>query len=399
MNNRQNQKTTLLTSCTAHGIQDGLSVATAVLLPILAQTYGLNYGQVGLFKAAKSLAQSLLEIFSGHACEQFGKRNILVFGLVISGLGYLLLSFAGTPQITLISFIILGIGGAYHHAPSSALVSSAYSVDKRRRSLGLYNSSGDIGKLIFTGLISLAAMAAISWQNVAFSYGLITIGAAIAIYWGLKRAGIGADLPNANKDTDEKLEMALGWGILDRPKFTSLLATVFLDSIVQVGVLTFIAFAMIAKGVPIYTATLAPVLILIGGMFGKAACGFLADLIGIRTAFAILQGLTAIGLIFVVILDTTPAFTILPFLGLVLQGTTSITYVIVNDLIHPSRTVRGYSMIYGASSLAAVLGPFGFGRVGDLWGINTAILIMAVFALIAIVPCWTLKINQQMHTV
>jgi len=399
MNNHENKKATLITSCTAHGIQDGLSVATAVLLPILAQTFGLNYGQVGLFKAAKSLAQSLLEVFSGHACENYGERNVLVFGLAISGLGYLLLSLAGTPHIILISFIILGIGGAYHHAPSSALVSRAFSVDKRRRALGLYNSSGDIGKLIFTGVISLAAMAAISWQKVAFSYGLITIGAAIAVYWGLTRAGIGAHLPNTDKDTDKKLDMALGWGILDRPKFTSLLATVFMDSIVQAGVLTFIAFTMIAKGVPVYTATLAPVLILIGGMFGKAACGFLADLIGLRTAFTILQGLTAIGLIFVVILSTTPAFLILPFLGLALQGTTSITYVIVNDLIHPSRTVRGYSMIYGASSLAYVLGPFGFGHIGDLWGINTAILIMAVIALIAIVPCWALKINQQVDPV
>ena len=369
-------------------------MATTVLLPILAQTFGLNYGQVGLFKAMKGLAQSLLEVFSGHACERFGERLVLVYGLVISGTGYLLLSFAGTPNIILICFIILGIGGAYHHAPSSALIRNAFSTNKRRRALGYYNSSGDAGKLIFTGFISLATLAAISWQTVAFSYGLISVGAAVAIFWLFKKPDIGALIPQAESNIAKQPETALGWGILDRPKFSALLTTVLLDSMVQTGVLTFIAFLMIAKGVPIYTATLAPVLVLIGGMFGKAVCGYLADLIGVRPAFAVLQCLTAFGLILVVMSNSTLAFIVLPFLGIALQGTTSITYVIVNDLVHTSRTARGYSMIYSASSLASVIAPLGFGSVGDLWDIEAAILVMAVIAVIAIVPCWALKINQ-----
>lgn len=383
-------KTTLFASCTTHGIQDGLSAAIYVLLPILAQTFGLNYGQVGLFKGAKSLVQSLLEVSSGLACERFGERRVLVFGLMMSGFGYILLSFAQTPNIILFCFLILGVGGAYHHAPSSALVSRAYAIDKRRRALGFYNSSGDAGKLTFTALISMATIAAVSWQSVAFGYGLISAGVAVVIYWGLKRIGIGGLIPHASKPEESK---KLGWGILDRPRLSALLSTILMDSMVQSGVLTFVAFAMIAKDVPIYVATFAAVLVLTGGMFGKAVCGFLADRIGVRAAFTTLQSLTALGLVVLVFASSTAAFILLPVLGIVLQGTSSITYVIVNDLIHPERTARGYSLIYTTTSAAAVIGPFGFGLIGDRYGIETTMLVMAFVAIAAILPSWFLKLN------
>lgn len=385
------QKAALFASCTTHGVQDGLSSAIYVLLPILAQSFGLNYGQVGLFKATKSLTQSVLEVSSGFATERFGERHILTGALLMSGLGYLLLSFATTPNLMLFCFVILGVGGAYHHAPSSALVTHSYAINKRRRALGFYNSSGDAGKLAFTALISLATIVSVTWQTVAFGYGLITLGFAGAVYWVLSRSGLGRGDHHISKNRSNQ---KLGWGILDRPKFTALLTTVLMDSMVQAGVLTFVAFAMIAKDVPVYAATFASVLVLIGGMLGKAVCGFMADRIGMRLAFTLLQTLTALGLVLLVLASSTTAFILLPFLGVAVQGTSSITYVLVNDLIHVDRTARGYSLIYTASSLASVVGPLGFGLIGDQYGIETAMLAMAVVAVIAILPCILLKMPR-----
>ena len=41
--------------------------------------------------------------------------------------------------------------GTMHHAPSSSLIVTSYAEDRRRGPLGLYNSSGDVGKLGFSG--------------------------------------------------------------------------------------------------------------------------------------------------------------------------------------------------------------------------------------------------------
>ncbi len=215
--------------------------------------------------------------------------------------------------------------------------------------------------------------------------------AGVAIFFALKRRAIGQITTGKPDQISTDAKKSLGWGILDRGKFAALLATVFFDSMVQSGVLTFSAFVMIAKGVPAPIATVAAVLVLIGGMFGKALCGFLADRFGVRPTFALLQVLTATGLVLLVITPITASYILLPALGVVVQGTTSITYVIVNDLVHPERTARGYSMIYGASSFAALAGPMGFGLIGDQFGIEFTLIAMATTAIIAIFPCWFLK--------
>ena len=48
-----------------------------VLLPVLAQSLGLSYTQVGLLKASSSTAMAVLEIPSGFLAEKFGETRLL----------------------------------------------------------------------------------------------------------------------------------------------------------------------------------------------------------------------------------------------------------------------------------------------------------------------------------
>lgn len=389
------RKTVLGASCATHAIQDGLSAAVYVLLPILAQAFGLSYSQIGLFKGIKSLAQGLLELPSGLASERFGERALLVFGLALAGIGYLYLSIAGSANVVLFSLLVVGIGGAFQHAPASALVSRAHLTGGRRGALGLYNSSGDAGKLLFTGGFSLFIAAGLTWPTVTFVYGACAIVGAACVYVTLGSAGAAKPrLPKSDADGTTDTVVA-GWGILDRRGFSALLAAVFLDGMVQAGALTFVAFVMVAKGLPLAIATLAAVALLIGGMCGKAACGFLAERIGVRTAFTIVQALTALGLFAVLIAPSVLAFILLPFVGVVLQGSTSITYGMVDDLVHPDRTPRGYALVYAASSFAGVAGPLGFGLVADSTEIGAAIMAMVAVAALAILPGVLLRVPAQ----
>lgn len=47
---------------TTHALQDGISVALNLVLPLLAQAFGLSYAQVGLLRAIKSGVMVLFEI-------------------------------------------------------------------------------------------------------------------------------------------------------------------------------------------------------------------------------------------------------------------------------------------------------------------------------------------------
>ena len=66
----------------------------------------------------------------------------------------------------------------------------------------------------------------------------------------------------------------------------------------------------------------------------------------------------------------------------------------VNDFVHESRAARGFALVYGSSSLS-VIGPVGFGLLGDAYGIEAAMLAMAAAALLAIPPCLYLRVRPD----
>ena len=53
------RKLTLAACCGVHGVQDGLSAALYVILPTLAQVFGLSYSQVGFIRAVNNSAMAL----------------------------------------------------------------------------------------------------------------------------------------------------------------------------------------------------------------------------------------------------------------------------------------------------------------------------------------------------
>jgi MFS family permease len=372
-------------SCAIHAIQDGLTSSIYVLLPILAQSFGLSYAQVGWLKGVKNLAQGLLEIVSGIASDRFGERLVLSGGVALSGMGYLILSQAAGAGTVLFCFVLVGIGAAFQHSPASKLVTHAFGAEARRGALGLYNSSGDAGKLTFTGMLSLGSAFAVGWQSMTLAFGLVAVLMAAVVCVMLGR------LIDPQPKPETHAAAVTGWGIVDPRGFAALTAVVSLDSIVQTSVLTFIAFVMIAKGFSTFAATLAAVLVLTGGMFGKAACGYLAQNLGTRRAFAAVQLATAGGLLAVAVLPGALAYALLPFVGVVLQGSTSITYSAVNDLILPSHTARGFALIYAAGSFASIAGPLGFGVIGDWYGIETALIGMAAASALGVPSAMLLR--------
>lgn len=387
----KHRKAAFAASSTSHIVQDGLSSAINVLLPILAQTFGLSYSQVGLLRGIKSLVQAVVEVSSGWLSERTGEAQLLVIGLAMSGLGYIAL--AAAPGIVIIAscLAVVGAGTGLHHAPSSALIALTYRDKGRSGALGLYNASGDIGKLAFTGGVSLAIGAGLAWRDISLIYGLGAVFAGIAAFVITRRLrafqkdGAGSEAAGGG---------VKGWGILRWRAFGTLLLVTSLDTIVQNAVLLFVAFLMLAKGLPLYLATAATVIVLAGGVFGKAGCGFLAERLGVRRAFVLIQVLTAAGLIAVVSTPAWLAMALLAPLGAVTQGSSSITYGFAATLIHPARMARGYALLYASGAFAAAGGPFFFGLIADGYGIEAAFHFMAGAALLAAPPIFLLPSRQ-----
>ena len=383
MRPRNKRSLTLGTACAVHALQDGFGATLYVLLPVLAETFGLSYAQVGLIRAAKSGAMMAFELPSGILAERFGARALLVFGLACAGGAYLLLPAAASFAVILAILFVSGLGAAFQHSLSSAVITTTFTGPERRTALGGYNASGDVGKLALASLFTLAIGLGFAWQPVISLFGAAGLALALITLLVLRRISVGTRPVKTAPGTETSDKP--GWGIRDRTGFAALGTLVFVDIAVQAGFLTFLAFLMAEKQVPTSLAVFAVVLTLAGGIFGKFGCGFLANRLGVRAALITVQCLTAAGILTVLLAPTLIAYFLLPLLGVVLQGSSTITYGSVADMFYEARASRGFAVIYTIASGASVMGPVIFGVIGDRFGLAPALITMA-FAVLASLP-------------
>lgn len=369
------RKRTLVTCSAVHVVHDGLADLTYVLLPLLAQAFGLSLAQVGLIRGAHRAAMAALQVPAGLLAERVGERNLLALGTMLTGLAFLALGHASGFLAILAALFLAGIGSSVQHPVASTILSRAYAVDGRRAALGTYNFAGDVGKFSFGAIVSLSLLAGIGWQVPVFAFGGLALLAAAAVLWSIALPRM-PDAPSAPGKA--------GWGIRDARGFTVLCLIEIVDSSTRAGFLTFVAFLLISGGLSEAWAASAVPLALIGGMGGKLACGVLAERLGVIRMIVVTELLTAGGILAVVLLPPMAAFLILPLLGVVLQGTSSVLYATVGEFVHQDRLPRSFGLFYTVGSVCGIVAPLGFGMLGDRFGVTVAMATMGALVLLTL---------------
>ena len=385
---RRHAKRTLATCCTAHTLHDGLSDVTYVLLPLLAQTFGLSLAQVGLIRAAHRVAMASFQIPAGLVAERFGERNLLAIGTAIAGIAFIALGYASGFWMILAALFLAGIGSAVQHPLCSTIISHAYPDEGRRAALGTYNFFGDVGKFAFGGVVSLSLLAAIAWQAPVVGFGVLGLITAAMVFLTISDTKV---TRAAHSGTMQSAAKARGWGIRSPQGFTALCLIEVLDSSTRTGFLTFIAFLLIARGLPEGWAVLAVPLILTGGMAGKLACGFLAERVGIIRTIVITELATGGGILLSLALPGLAAFLLLPLIGVVLQGTSSVLYATIGDLVDKERLPRAFGLFYTLGSLCGIAAPLGYGLLGDYFGVENSIAVIGIAVLLTLPLCLALR--------
>jgi MFS family permease len=296
--------------------------------------------------------------------------------------------------LMVLGFLVTGSGAAFQHSLASALIARSFDDATRRRSLGLYNAFGDVGKLAFTGVFSLAIGIGIGWNLVVTGLCLVTLAFALLLLLLLR----GSAATTKPASTAASSSGQGKWGIKHPRRFSWLLFTIFIDTLAQAVFLTFIAFLLLEKGSGDALASLAVVLTLSGGMVGKLASGFLAVRYGDRGAFRILQLATVGGLVLLVLLPVMPILVVLPLIGIAVQGSSTVTYGALSDFVERERQSRGYAIMYSLSGLSAVLGPILFGSLADLYGVDMSLSILAAMTSVTLLTAKVLQAAPPLVT-
>jgi MFS family permease len=366
---------------TTHAAHDGLSDMLYVLLPVLAEQFGLSLTQVGLVRGAHRTAMALFQIPAGLLSERLGERILLVGGTALAGAAFILAALSSGFPALLVMLFLAGLGQSVQHPLCSSILSTAYRAGGRRGALGTYNFAGDLGKFAIAGSTSLLLAAGVAWQAPAIGFGMMTVLGAALLMFALIRINAGGR--PAAPGTAE-IHKTRGWGITNRRGFASLCAIAAIDNGTRSGFLTFVAFLMLAKGVPEGWALQAIPALLIGGMVGKLACGYLAERIGVIRTVVITEVATAIGMLLILVLPNFAAFALLPALGVALNGTSSVLYGTIGDLVESDRQSRAFGLFYTLGTVCGIAAPLAYGTLGDWIGIEAALAIAACLVLLTL---------------
>lgn len=385
---RSRARATLATCGATHFLHDGFSDAVYVLLPIWAAHFGLAFAQVGVLRTVYSGGMAAFQVPAGILAERWGERGLLAAGTAVTALGFLALGLVGGFASLTVLLLLAGLGSSVQHPLSSSLVSKAYETGPRRVALGTFNFSGDLGKVTVPALVALAT-GIVGWRWAVAGYGGLGLLAALLIFLVLMRLGMGAGEPEVRAQTSGGARR--GWGIRDRRGFQALSAIGIIDNATRTAFLTFLPFLLIAKGSTVRGVGLALALVFAGGATGKFVCGAMAERIGVIRTVVLTELVTGGGILLLLALPLAPALVLLPILGVGLNGTSSVLYGTVADLVTPERRSRAYGLFYSLGVGSGAVSPSLSGLVSDLWGVPVTLAVIGLFALTTIPLCQFLR--------
>lgn len=378
----------LTLTCGAHALHDGYTDALYVLLPFWQAEFALSYAAVGLLRGLYSGVMALFQVSAADLSVRWrAPWLMLALGTALAGGGYALAGLSAGLPLLAVGLIVGGLGSSTQHPIASNLVAGAFSGSAVRPALGTYNFAGDIGKMAFPAAAALL-LTVISWRHTAFA--LAASGVAVALLLML----LAPRPPEAAKPADADAPSG-PTPLLWTRSFANLLAIGVVDSGTRMGFMTFLPFLLAAKGASVALGGLALSLVFAGGACGKLACGFLGARLGVANTITVTKAATALLVLAALAMPLTGVLILLPLIGMMLNGTSSVLYGSVPDCCTPQTQSRAFGVFYTATIGAGALSPILFGLITDKAGLFQMMMMLAAFALITLPLSWWLPASLR----
>lgn len=366
----------------AHALHDGFTDLLNVLYPLLQAQFGLSYAAIGALKTVYSGGMASGQIPSGMLAVRLGPVRVLAAGTALIAVGYGLAGLSGSLYGVIAGLLLAGLGGSTQHPIGSSLVSAAYSGLRSRTALGTYNFTGDVGKVLLPALFAVVA-AALGWQQALVIVGALAVLGAGVIMGSLR------PIPLHDKAGETKSKAMAGQ---DRPWAYWLLFSIHIaDDLVRTGFMIFLPFLLRDKGADLPTIGLGLSLLFAGGAAGKLVMGWVGDRLGVVTSVILTEVATTLLILALLPMSLSMALVLLPAVGLMLNGTSSVLYGTIPEFVSPERRTHAFAIFYTGGSIAGATGPLLSGLLGDAVGLPIALAAVACIALTTVPMVWALR--------
>ena len=362
-----------------HCLNDLIQALLPAIYPILKDSYGLDFGQIGLITLVFQVSASLLQPLVGMYTDKRPQPYSLVLGMGFSLAGLLLLAYAGSYALILVAGALIGVGSSIFH-PESSRIARAASGGRHGLSQSVFQVGGNfgqaIGPLLAAFIIVPRGQASVAWFALAALIGMVVLAAVGRWYAQRLRASAGKKAAfQSHAISRGRVGLAVALLVLlvfsknfYTASFTSYYTFYLIDrfhvSVQDSQIYLFVAMASIAAGV-VFGGP-------IGDRIGRRPV-ILGSVLGVLPLTLLLPH---VNLMWTVIL-TIP-------IGLIMASSLSAILVYALELV-PNRIGMVAGLFFGLSFGMGGLGAAVLGQVADWTSIDTVYRLCAWLPAIGIV--------------
>lgn len=191
-----------LFSCSQAGLvnnlNDGMSWG---IFPLFFSSYGLGVAAIGTIKAVYPASWGLLQLFTGHLSDQWGRKRLIAAGMVVQAGGIWLTVQVPVYSAWIAGALLQGIGTAMVYPTLLAAISDVSHPERRATIMGVYRFWRDLGYAVgalLSGIIAdlLGMKAAIEFVAV------LTLLSGVQVALGMRET--------LNRPTDQMTQAVKG---------------------------------------------------------------------------------------------------------------------------------------------------------------------------------------------
>lgn len=369
-----------------HLLNDVNQGAVSALLPFLVAQRGLSYTSAAGVVLAATLISAILQPLLGVMSDRRPLPWLIPLGMFLGGLGIGLAGLLPDYAFIITAVIISGAGVAAFH-PESYRFANYVSRQQRGRGMSIFNVGGNLGFAVGPALITTAVL------------GLGLDGTwVMAVPATLYALLLWRELPRFNqfRPATRGGKAADADAVTDWSAFVRLTIVIVLRTALYYGLLAFVpAYLISVRGLTIVEANSHLTMISMAGAVGTLLAGTLSDRLGRKRI--LLMALGALPLLLLGFLNTSGW---VASIALMLAGMATAAAFTVGVVMGQEYAAANLGVASGVTTGAAIgLGGLAsplLGRIADVSGLTTVLLILTALPLLAFAIAITLpKIHRR----
>lgn len=163
--------------CTGHFMSHFYLLLIPSLFPILRETYGVGFTELGLATAGFSMASGCSQIPIGFLVDRYGARSLLIAGLVLESLAFISISLFPFYGALVALMVTAGMANAVYHPADYAILNAAVDRSHIGRVFSFHTFTGFFGDAVAPATV-LFLTSLLDWRAALFICGLC--GAVVA---------------------------------------------------------------------------------------------------------------------------------------------------------------------------------------------------------------------------